>query len=168
MGQMNDDDLQWMLKNGKKLSVEKGETIITQYEPVDTLYIILDGAFDILYNNMKITTLESGEIVGEMSFVDSNPPIASVIAAKKGHVVAIKKDAITAKIHADTGFSSRFYHALSLFLVDRLRSNIRFLGYGNKTMPMHDEPDNTEIDPLILENVTAAGERFQRMLRKFQ
>jgi CRP-like cAMP-binding protein len=168
MGQLNDDDLQWILKNGKKERIEKNDVLIEQYEPVDKLFIVLDGKFNIIFNFAKIAELSSGEIIGEMSFVDSNPPIASVVAVQKSHVVSIKKDLINKKIKEDTGFASRFFYALSLFLVDRLRTNIQILGYSNASGTQHHMHDDSEIDPLILENLTAAGERFQRILHKFK
>ncbi len=168
MGQLNDDDLEWMMKNGVKNKVVKGDILIAQFEPVDTMYIVLDGEFNVLFNNVVFAELGSGEIIGEMSFVDSSPPIASVIAKMDSHVVSIKKDAIHMKIKEDTGFASRFYYAISLFLVDRLRDRIRLFGYGNESVQHPNTPDSTEIDPIIMENLTAAGDRFQRMLQKFK
>ncbi len=168
MGQLNDDDLQWILKNGKKERIEKNDVLIQQYEPIDRLFIVLDGKFNIIYNNMKIAELSSGEIVGEMSFVDSAPPVASVVAMQKSHVVSIRKELINRKIKEDTGFAARFFYALSLFLVDRLRSNIQLLGYGNTSMQQNQSHDDSEIDPIIMDSLSSAGERFQRILRKFK
>ncbi|HOV15338.1 MAG TPA: cyclic nucleotide-binding protein, partial [Spirochaetota bacterium] len=113
----------------------------------------------------KIATLQSGEIIGEMSFVDSNPPYAMVKSAIESTVYIIDKKKLVDKIESDNGFGYRFYKAISIFLADRLRDSISFLGYGKREND--DEiSDPDKLDSILSDTISVAGERFSRMLSK--
>lgn len=89
--------------------------------------------------------LRSGEIVGEMSFVDSRPPSASVISLERSVVLAIPPRHTRGEAADDVAFAARFYRSLAVFLSDRLRTTSGRLGYGG-TAPEQPEADD-EMDP---------------------
>jgi CRP/FNR family transcriptional regulator, cyclic AMP receptor protein len=168
-GQLSDNDIEWLINSGTKEKIPEGEILIKKGDIVENLFIVLDGEFAILAgknNEKKITELESGEIIGEMSFVDSTPPIVDVKALRDSFVYKISRIKLNEKIEKDVSFSAHFYKAISIFLADRLRANISHIGYGNVN-----EADNSnnysgkELDFMIMDNVSIAGERFQRMLK---
>ena len=76
MGILNDEDVEWLASRGRRLGVQKSEVLIREGQPVDALFILLDGSLDVSAGGHQVATLLSGEIVGEISFVDSNPPSA--------------------------------------------------------------------------------------------
>jgi len=166
-GQLTDEDIEWLIANGKKERFEAGEVIIQKNQRVDKLYIGLDGKFSVFYGDndeIKVAELGAGEIVGEMSFVDSSPPSATVKVEQDSLVYSIPRDKLKAKIDADSGFAARFYHAIAIFLADRLRATVSFLGYGDgKHVAAGEEP---ELDSLIMDRVSIAGDRFHRMLTR--
>ena len=90
-------------------------------------------------------------VVGEMSFLDSQPPSASVRAVKKSWVLAISRKSLTDKLASDMAFAARFYRALGVFLSDRLRSTLGLLGYGSGQRLAEREYAD-EIDPDTLDN----------------
>ena len=98
-----------------------GTVIIQQGVPVDSVFIVIDGQLQVYSGSVEIAKLLAGEIVGEISFVDSRPPSASVKATVDSQVLAIPKAALRAKLQKDLGFASRFYLSLATFLADRLR-----------------------------------------------
>src|SRR4029077_17523029 len=108
--------------------------------------------------------LEVGEIVGEISFVDSAPPSATVTAVSDGFVLFLDKKAMSRKLQSDTAFGCRFYRALAVFLADRLRATVRRMGYGGQDLEAQSIAKD-ELDVGILDNVSMAGERFDRMLK---
>lgn len=169
-GQLSDSDIEWLIKNGGKEKVKKNEILISRGEAIDFLYIVLEGRFAVLTGataQRRIAVLESGEIIGEMSFVDSFPPVATVQAERASTVYAIRREALKQHLEQDSGFAARFYYALSLFLADRVRHNIALLGYGSdEDVAGGTFPDADEVDPLILDNVSLAGNRFKRMLSR--
>jgi CRP-like cAMP-binding protein len=103
-----------------------------------------------------------GEIVGEVSLVDSAPASATVTATGEGLVLFLDKETLMAKLAADNGFGSRFYRALAVFLADRLR-DARHTS-GNRAVAAADVGDD-ELDAGILDRMSNAGDRFSQMLR---
>src|SRR6185436_6178421 len=99
-----------------------------------------------------IANLMCGEVAGEMSFLDSRPPSASVRALEKCSVLAIPKSRLSQKLETDTAFAARFYRALGVFLSDRLRNTVGLLGYG-AGLRLDAKEYADEIDPETLDKV---------------
>ena len=166
LGSLSDLDVDWLIENGRKELVPTDKVLIEQGEAVSSLYFITEGEFAVTnpkQGNKEIARLKSGEVVGEMSFIDSSPPSASVIAKKPSTVLAIPREALTEHLKQDTGFSSRFYYALAVFLSDRLRKTVKSLGYGEHN---EDEDDGDEIDMGVMGNLHLAGARFDTIMRR--
>ena len=167
LGQLSDQDIEWLVAKGEKLQVSPGTILITENETIEALYIVLDGSFSVSTEAVgTITRLGSGEIVGEMSFVDTRPPSASVTAIDQSIVLAIPQLQLAEKLESDLGFSSRFHRALAIFLSYRLRDTVSQLGYGVTTSVDEDAFDPDELDENILDNVHVAGAKFDRILKK--
>lgn len=125
LGVLDEQDVEWLVANSKQHQVEAGSILIRRGEPVDFLYLIVDGAFEVtvfLPDERHIATLYAGELVGEMSFVDMHPPSATVTAGMNSSVLAILKTALTQKIENDGSFGARFYKGVSVLLAGRLRA----------------------------------------------
>lgn len=125
LGVLEEADVEWLVANSKQRQLESGSVLIRRGEPVEFLYLIVDGAFEIsvsMPDERHIATLYAGELVGEMSFVDRHPPSATVTAGVKSSVLAIHKTALTEKIENDKGFGMRFYKGVSVLLAGRLRA----------------------------------------------
>jgi CRP/FNR family cyclic AMP-dependent transcriptional regulator len=169
LGELSDSDVEWLIATGSKERLLAGETLINQGTPITTLYIVLDGQLSVCTargdRESEIARLGSGEIIGEMSFVDSRPPSATVKALSDSVVLAIPRSALLDKLQEDTDFASRFYHALAIFLADRLRGMVSLFGYGNERVPV-EETNAVELDDTILDNVYLAGSRFDRLLKR--
>lgn len=170
-GQLSDDDLEWMLKAGRKRSLQEGEVLIRQGVPVEDVYILLEGSLAVWLTLRKgpereIARLQAGEIVGEMSFVDARPPSATVKAVESSTVFGISKAVLGAKLVADQGFAARFYRALAIFLSTTVRERHRALGYGSEEDLEGMEEEADELDGNVLDGVYLAGERFDRLLKR--
>ncbi|MBB6002507.1 cyclic nucleotide-binding domain-containing protein [Arcicella rosea] len=161
LGQLNDRDVEWMITNGSKLTLETGDRLINKGESVDSLYIVLSGQLAVCTNNNEtVAKLEAGEIVGEMSFLESRPPSVSVIVTQPTVVYQISREMITARFSTNMEFRANFYYALALFLSNRLRKTTDQLGYGNP-----EEEDLIDIN--VLDGVAQAGARFGQILHRF-
>jgi CRP-like cAMP-binding protein len=106
-----------------------------------------------------------GEIVGEMSMVDSAPPSADVRADGDCLILALDKTVLLRKLTTDTGFGSRFYKALAVFLADRLREMEQRLSANNEQSLTAETMLKDELDVAILDNLSMAGDRFEWMLK---
>lgn len=109
--------------------------------------------------------LGTGEIVGEMSFVDHAPASASVIAKGGRTLLELSHVRLEQRIAEDAAFGMRLYKALAFFLADRLRGTVRRFGYGEAGSLSSAGVLEDELDERLLDTVSLAGERFDRMLR---
>lgn len=161
LGQLSDRDAEWLALNGHKEDINRGESLIQIGRSIENLYIVLEGEFRV-HNDLDetIARLSSGEILGEMSFLESRPPSVSVTATVTSRVYCIPKLLIEERMHDVPEFRSNFYYALALFLSNRLRKTTTQLGYG--------EPDEEDlIDDNVLNEVAQAGSRFGQILNRF-
>jgi len=166
LGILDDRDTDWMIRHGQKRTVAPGTHLIEQGKPTDCLFFVLDGAF-VVYTATapRIAVLKAGEVVGEISFVDSRPPVAGVRAEVESKVGAIPRTALTEKLHQDVGFAARFYQSVAVFLADRLRTTTGSLGTQQPQLDENIE-DPDELATHLMANVSMAGLRFAEMQRR--
>jgi CRP/FNR family cyclic AMP-dependent transcriptional regulator len=162
LGHLSDIDLEWMINNGSKNELEPGDRLIRKGEAIEYLYIILSGELSITdgQSQKHIAHIGAGEIVGEMSFLESRAPSVSVIASQTTAIYCISKELMNSRLANNLEFKANFYYAISLFLSDRLRKTTSQLGYGSP-----DEVDS--IDENVLDGISQAGSRFSQILQKF-
>src|SRR4051794_13632678 len=158
MGVLSDLDIQWMAENGAKRFVQSGTSLVTEGIQIDSLYIVLDGGLSVEVKALRspIADLRSGEIVGEISFVDVRPPMASVTANRDTTVLEISRAKLHKKLQTDVSFAARFYRAVALFLSDRLRVTSGRLGYGS---PAQDNSAADELDDSLMDNASMGAIR---------
>ena len=165
MGNLDDVDIEWMADHGVKQFIASGTVLIQEGEAINSLYVVLDGRLSVRTAAMdggEIATLFSGEIVGEISFVDSHLPSASVIAVQDSQVLCVSRQVLADKLSADQAFAARFYRALAVFLADRLRVTVGRLGYGSKQQ----DADPDQLDDSSMEEISLAALRFDDLLRR--
>ena len=168
-GQLNDQDIEWLVGVGEKRSIPAGDVLIREGQPFDAIFIVLDGTLAVeaaALGGKEINRLGCGEIVGEMSFVDARPPSATVRAIEKSTVFAVPRPDLATRLDEDAAFAARFYRALCLFLSDRLRSSVALMGYeGDGGLEMDVEYED-ELNPGVLDSIHLAGSRFDAMLKR--
>jgi CRP/FNR family cyclic AMP-dependent transcriptional regulator len=163
LGQLDDRDVEWMIQNGQKIELKTGEKLIQKGNYVDSLFILLSGQLSIFSDEIggeEIALLGAGEVVGEMSFLESRPPSVSVISKNASVVYKISRNAIDSRLSSNPDFKANFYYSLALFLSNRLRKTTDRLGYG-----VPEEEDL--IDTKVLDVLSQAGARFSQILNKF-
>ncbi|WP_142848453.1 cyclic nucleotide-binding domain-containing protein [Telmatospirillum sp. J64-1] len=166
LGQLDDRDVDWFARIGVKRRVPAGQRLITQGQPINSLYIVIEGHLAVTVNGVgRIASIGAGEVVGEMSFVDSAPPSASVDAEEECVVLELSRRDLTAKLASDPGFMGRFYKAMALFLADRLRNSASHRGYGEDSTLATEDVLEDELDDAILDSVSQAGDRFDRLIK---
>lgn len=165
LGTLDDQDIDWMVRNGVKRSVPAGTRIIQEGQPTDFLFFILAGDFSVTSGRSRaeVARLNAGEILGEISFVDSRPPSATVTAATDSSIGVVAVDVLERKLQTDLSFASRFYKAIAVALADRLRAR-NLLGIKAAATPEAD--DDMELPAHLLDTMSMAGTRFADMQRR--
>ncbi|HAB16300.1 MAG TPA: cyclic nucleotide-binding domain-containing protein [Verrucomicrobiota bacterium] len=162
---LSDQDVDWLTSNGHPRKLIVGEVLVHEGRALDSLYVVLDGHLAITmaaHSGGPVARSITGEVIGEISFVDSRPPIASVVAETPCTVLGISQALVAERLRKDESFGARFYRAMALTLAHRLR----------KTMIMANSPPGPgdhgadELDDNILDNLHLAGGRFERMAKR--
>src|SRR5438105_13599663 len=99
LGILDDSDLEWVMTHGVRQNVPVNTQIIREGHRTDWLYFILAGEFSVTSErtSTEIVRLTSGEILGEISFVDSRPPSATVTATRPSVVAAVPCEVLERK-----------------------------------------------------------------------
>jgi CRP-like cAMP-binding protein len=167
LGQLSDSDVEWLAQHGQRRRLGDGEVIVSEGQVLDALFITLDGQLRVtLGDGQEVARLGVGEVVGEIAFVDSSPPSATVTAIGGAVVLSLPKSAIQWRLTGDPAFAARFYRALAIFLADRLRATTRRLGYSSVGDLDNDAMLEDELDMGVLDTVSEAGDRFTRLLQR--
>jgi bacteriocin-type transport-associated protein len=170
LGELDDDDIDWMISIGRREEVAAGTVLIQEGQTIDTLHILLEGTLSVSVAALEgktIARLTSGAVVGEMSFADARPPSATVQAVENSLVLSIRRADLIDKLQKDEGFASRFYRAIAIFLSTRLRGTVRYLGYA-KGQLLNEDSSAEDLSPEMIDNVPLAKARFDWLLRRLK
>ena len=167
MGILDDEDVEWLGKNGATKYMPSGTVLIREGSAIEDVFVVLDGKLSVLVKAMgdrEVAALLAGEIVGEISFVDSRPPSASVVAAQDSHLLVLPRAVLTSKMKMDDAFAARFYKAVATLLADRLRKTTSHLGYGK----WNEKADPDELDESLMDSASLGATRFDRLLKRLR
>jgi len=107
-GLLTDADVEWIARNGRRRILRDREILIREGRQVESIIFLLRGELRISAQAVgDIARIGVGEIVGEMSFVDSAPPAATVTATGECLALFIDKETVARKIDADPAFGCR-------------------------------------------------------------
>lgn len=168
LGLLSDKDIDWLLSSGAKAAFAGGTTLVREGVVSETMFILLEGSVRISVGKRVVATLGVGEVVGEISLLDSRPPTATATAVGSVLTLAIPFEALRAKLRTDPGFAARMYRALGVFLAQRLRATM-LLETGassDDAVSVDDEELPDEINPEVLEEITLAGARFRMIMER--
>ena len=105
-----------------------------------------------------------GEIVGEISFVDSRPPLAFVTAMQDSQLLSLRREVLSTKIVKDQGFAARFYRAIATFLADRLYVTVGRYGYGSAQQDV----DVDELQDATMDEIDLAAVRVDKLMKRLR
>src|SRR5919202_5734625 len=165
LSHLTEDDVEWLLAAGEQREIPAGTMLVAEGQPTEALFIVLHGVLSVsiaALDGGEIDRIGAGDVVGEISFADARPPSTSVTALDDVVVFALPRETLAAKVRLDTGFAARFYHALTIFLTDRLRLFRHQITGGQRNGSEADE------EPRFVTNVHLAGVRFDRLLNRMR
>lgn len=168
LGVLEDEDVDWLVAAGERREIQPGDVLIHEGSPCDQLFLILNGELEVsvaALSSQAIALLATGEVVGEMAFIDGQPPSATVTALEPSIVLAISCDLLRQKLQQDIWFAARFYRALAILLSSRLRSTVKHL-QGEHWRPvtsLNDVGVDEMSDMLSMGNI-----RFDWMLKRLR
>ncbi len=73
------------------LSFAKGAVIFNEGEPGDCMFFVIEGTISVQIGGAQISSVESGEVFGEMALIDHAPRSATAVAATDCRLAAINE-----------------------------------------------------------------------------
>jgi len=90
------DDLSALANRLRESSVASGHTVFAQGDEGDAMYVIVDGAVDIVAGSGKqkviLTSLFKQQYFGELSLLDGAPRSATAVASRDTQLLALDRD----------------------------------------------------------------------------
>ena len=114
---------------GEVRRVAEGELLIRAGDLDSTLFAVEDGTLEIIGVDDGVekvfATVGSGDVIGEVSFIDDSPRTMSVRATDDATVRAWDKRTLSEALAFDPQLLAKFGVAMSELLVERLRDVAR-------------------------------------------
>ncbi len=125
LGALEEPDVEVLMRIGIRQQLHVGDKLLTEGTHPDAIYLVLEGELSVSVKGRgtAIAHVGKGEIVGEMSLLESQPASATLCAISPVTALRIPRDALEENLAADPGFSVRFYRALGMLLSHRLRAS---------------------------------------------
>lgn len=124
---MTERDIFEVMKLCEIEKYSKDDVVFSEGDQDDTLYVIVDGNFEVVSTGKKsdeqITFFFAGEglIFGEMSFLDSKPRSATIVAREDSEVFKIARTKFDHLLANDPVTAAKFMMGVSEILSRRLR-----------------------------------------------
>ena len=171
LGELHDEDLQWMSDAGRVQEFADGETLIEEGVRNHRLLILTEGKVSVrqrAQGGREITRMNVGEMAGDISLLDSRPPTATLVASGPVRAFVLEHSALLTKMERDTSFAAHFYRAIALFLANRLhRAETAGAADGQPQLD-EDVQDEGELPPELMDSVSLSGARFLSFLSKLE
>lgn len=120
--QVPDNQLSWLLKNSEIKSLEVGEYLFEPNQPIDLIYIVLDGKLDLYYfqggNKRSLVQYPTGGILGYLPYSRAQNSIGYGEIVEKAEILSYPKSKIQDLILHNPELTEEMVH----FMVSRVRS----------------------------------------------
>ncbi len=130
IGSMSAEQGRRLLAIGTEKNLEAGLVLLEEARPVQAMYFIVDGLFHVRTAQLgeePVAVLGSGEVIGEMSFLDPHEASASVVAAEDSRVLVLPHHKIRDFLDTEPRLATEFYRRLGILEVRRLRRTMGHL-----------------------------------------
>jgi len=163
---LNDADVAWIVQVCRKRNLSPGEVLIERGAVNKDIYLLLEGKCSITAaNNLPLGEMVSGDLIGEVSYVDERRTTAQVSAQSSVVLAHLSAQVLDSKMQADLGFASRFYRGVASVLAFRLRRNLQVTITQQSNLLSSSEEFESEIDSKDLDTTARSGARLDFMLK---
>lgn len=128
---MEVEDINWLLANGSEQQIISTHEFVRENEILESLFIILEGlvgVYSFALGDNPIQLLNSGQVVGELAFLDGHKASATVRAVENSLILELPHKLLLDHIDKDPQFAIRFYRALANLGASRLRQTVEKYG----------------------------------------
>ena len=105
------------------VNLAPGETLFRHGDAGDAMYVVLEGALDVLVGNKVVEHATRGAIIGEMALIDPAPRNATVTATENSRLVKVDQRRFHFLIQQNPFFATHVMKEL----VERIRAMNKIL-----------------------------------------
>jgi 2-oxoglutarate dehydrogenase E1 component len=110
---LRDEELAAVAARTTERRLAAGEVLMQKGDPGDGAYFILSGLARVERDGQLVATLETGQVVGEMSFLKHQVRSANVVAQTPLHLLHLGDAALDELLDTSAGFARRLFEAVS-------------------------------------------------------
>ena len=90
---MTDRTAQAVADLAREVDFENGTAVVTEGEPGDAFYLVLDGIIRVSQGGTPVRDLGAGDFIGEIALIDGRPRTATGVAVGPLHALVIERAA---------------------------------------------------------------------------
>jgi CRP-like cAMP-binding protein len=94
------DDLLQLAAAGRITNLPAGWPFVTQGEPADACYFLLEGSARVFFVREEVAQLGPGDVIGEMAFVTGGQRGATVTSSSKVSALRVENDPLRETLEA--------------------------------------------------------------------
>jgi CRP-like cAMP-binding protein len=137
---LSSEEVDWVISNARQENLITAAVLLKQGTLTDSIYFIVDGLFEIFVCDANgreqwIGQCGPGEIVGETSWLNELPAVATVKSIENSTVLRLSTSILNQKLASDTTFALHFYKALARLQSKRLREAVPLIANLRRRMP---------------------------------
>ena len=164
---LNDDDIAWICQASRKVVIASAQVVLASGKPNQTIYILLEGKCRTeTPEGQRVDVLSSGDIIGEVSFVDRRKTTAQVTADTHVVLAQLDEEVLGNKLAGAPQFAARFYRGVASVLAFRLRRNMQTAISKDSDVLSNAHEFVGEIDAVDLDTTAKAGGRLSYLLSR--
>ncbi len=123
---LSDEELDSLFNIAEPIRIRKDEVIINENGDCRHLFVIIEGYVRVVSmregGEQLLALLESGDSLGEFSFIDGEKPSASAIAQEDCKVLAFSHDELRAFLEKNPECARKIYLSLAETLCRKVRN----------------------------------------------
>jgi serine/threonine protein phosphatase PrpC len=135
---LNDREILRVLQVTDVSIYRSGETIITEGDKGEELYIVLTGHAKVMRNGAELATLSAGDHFGEMALVRSQPRSATVLSDGTSELMVIRRTEFFEILRKEHQLAVKLLWQFLGVLADRLADTSRELGAAKEELAAED------------------------------
>jgi len=135
---LNDREILRVLQVTDVSDYGNGETIISEGDKGEELYIVLAGHAKVMRNGAELATLSAGDHFGEMALVRSQPRSATVLSDGNSELMVIRRTEFFEILRKEHQLAVKLLWQFLGVLADRLADTSRELGAAKEELAAED------------------------------
>jgi len=122
---------EWLFANGETIETGTEADLIKEGKHPEYLYILLSGTVKVITAKgaefVELATLESGEMFGEMSFLESRPPVATIRPVTRCKILRLSRKKLSEALKNKPTVGKEFFQLTAQKLAAQLNSQNHFI-----------------------------------------